>query len=225
MQMKSYLKVRDYIWEKISKGELKLGDKLPPEREFAEILDISRNSVREGIKLLESMGVICSHHGSGNFVSGNFEKMVEEILTFMFTLNEMKERQITEFRYGIEWEAVNIITGNLTDEMRDKFSYCLSQLDKSTTEEEAVNWDKNFHYLIVEATDNYYIKTSYLAISKIMDNILPRLREKIIVGMKSHHALRSAHRMMLEGIIEGNLEKSMEGTRNHFNYIMEFQDK
>ena len=171
------------------------------------------------------MGVICSHHGSGNFVSGNFEKMVEEILTFMFTLNEMKERQITEFRYGIEWEAVNIITGNLTDEMRDKFSYCLSQLDKSTTEEEAVNWDKNFHYLIVEATDNYYIKTSYLAISKIMDNILPRLREKIIVGMKSHHPLRSAHRMMLEGIIEGNLEKSMEGTRNHFNYIMEFQDK
>ena len=69
MQKKSYLKVNDYIGEKISKGELKLGDKLPPERDLAKTLDISRNSIREGLRILENMGVVKSQHGAGNFIS------------------------------------------------------------------------------------------------------------------------------------------------------------
>ena len=120
MQKKSYSKVNEYIWEKVLNGELKLGDKLPPEREFAKMLDISRNSIREGLRVLENVGVISSQQGAGNFISANFEETLVEIMSFMYTLNGMNDCQITQFRYALEWEAVNLITGKVPEEIKEK---------------------------------------------------------------------------------------------------------
>lgn len=61
------MKVREYIWNRLYAGEIKAGDKLPAERDLAEFLQISRNSVREGLKTMENLGVIESQHGAGKF--------------------------------------------------------------------------------------------------------------------------------------------------------------
>ena len=52
----------------ISKKGFSVGDKLPPERELAEQLGISRNSLREALKVLEAMDVLEIRHGSGIFL-------------------------------------------------------------------------------------------------------------------------------------------------------------
>ena len=223
MQKKSYSKVNEYICERISNGELKLGDKLPPEREFAKILDISRNSIREGIRVLENMGVVSSQQGAGNFISADFEETIADIMSFMFILKGMKEKQITEFRYAIEWEAVNLITGKISEDNKENLLYYLEKLEQAENEKEAVIFDKKIHYLLIELTNNDYMKTSYRALTKIMNIYIPRLRGKIILGMKGDKALSGAHRMIVEGIIEGNLKKSIEGLNHHFEYIIKYQ--
>ena len=68
-QGKAYEKVIDYIQGEILKGDLKRGEKLPPERELAELLGVGRNSVREAMRTLSLMGFISSTQGAGNFVS------------------------------------------------------------------------------------------------------------------------------------------------------------
>lgn len=224
MQKKSYNKVSDYIWDKISKGELKIGDKLPPEREFAETLDISRNSLREGLRILENVGVISSMQGAGNFISAQFENTIGEIMSFMYTLNGMKDSQITEFRYAIEWETINLITGKVNDKIKERLMYHLEKLEESDTEDERVIHDKALHYLLIEATNNDYMKTSYHALTKIMNLYIPRLRGKIIQGMQGDKELKNAHRMIVEGVIEGNFEKSMLGIHKHFEYIIKYQN-
>lgn len=224
MQKKSYAKVNDYIWDKISRGELKLGDKLPPEREFAKILDISRNSVREGLRVLENVGVISSQQGAGNFISAQFEETLTNIMSFMFTLNGMHDNQITEFRYAIEWEAINLICGKLSDNIKEQLLLHLEQLENSDTEEEAIKQDKAIHYLLVEATNNDYMKTNYKALTQIINIYIPRLRGKIILGMKGDKELRNAHRDIVEGVVEGDLAKSMRGLHQHFQYIIQYQN-
>lgn len=224
MQKKSYLKVSDYIGEKISNGELKLGDRLPPERELAKSLDISRNSIREGLRILENIGVVKSQHGAGNFISAEFEETIADVMSYMFILKGMDDKKITEFRYAIEWEAVNLITGKLSTKSKEELAYYLNKLEESECEKEAVIYDKKIHYLLVELTNNDYMKTSYQALTKIMNFYIPRLREKIILGMKGDKALSGAHRMIVEGVIEGNLKKSIEGLNHHFEYIMKYQD-
>lgn len=224
MQKKSYSKVNEYIWEKVLNGELKLGDKLPPEREFAKMLDISRNSIREGLRVLENVGVISSQQGAGNFISANFEETLVEIMSFMYTLNGMNDCQITQFRYALEWEAVNLITGKVPEEIKEDLLCYLEKLEQAESEEEAVVYDKKIHYLIIEATDNDYMKTNYKALTKVMNIYIPRLRGKIIVGMKGDKELSQAHRMIVEGVIEGNKEKSMKGLKLHFKYMITYQN-
>ena len=53
---RAYEKVIDYIKKKIMGGDLRQGEKLLPERELAEKLGISRNSVREALRTLENIG-------------------------------------------------------------------------------------------------------------------------------------------------------------------------
>ena len=87
-------------------GRYKKGDKLPPERELAALLGASRNSVREGLGILERMGAISSQQGAGNFISDNFEKTLIEVMTLMFILEEGTFREISEFRYALETQAL-----------------------------------------------------------------------------------------------------------------------
>lgn len=224
MQKKSYAKVNEYIWGKVLNGELKLGDQLPPEREFAKILNISRNSVREGIRVLENVGVVSSQQGAGNFISAEFEETLVEIMSFMYTLNGMNDNQITEFRYAIEWEAVNLITGKVSEDIKEALLYYLEKLEQAESEEEAVIYDKSIHYYLIEATNNDYMKTNYRALNKVMNLYIPRLRGKIIVGMKGDKELRNAHRLLVEGVVEGDMKKSMMGLEQHFRYIIEYQN-
>lgn len=224
MQKKSYSKVNEYIWEKVLKGELKLGDKLPPEREFAKLLNISRNSVREGLRILENVGVVSSQQGAGNFISADFEETLAGMMAFMYTLNGMNDSQITEFRYALEWEAINLITGKVPEDIKKDLLYYLEKLEQAESEEEGIVFDKKIHYLIIEATNNDYMKTNYKALTKIMNIYIPRLRGKIIIGMKGDKELSQAHRMIVEGAIYGDKEKSMKGLKLHFKYIIAYQN-
>lgn len=55
-QQKAYKGVIDYFKKKIMDGELRPGEKLPPERDIAERLNVSRNSVREAIRIMDMTG-------------------------------------------------------------------------------------------------------------------------------------------------------------------------
>ena len=60
----------DKILEQIENGELVCGDKLPPEREMAEMYGVSRVPLREAICALSIMGIIESRQGGGNYITG-----------------------------------------------------------------------------------------------------------------------------------------------------------
>jgi DNA-binding GntR family transcriptional regulator len=59
------------IEELIISGKLAVGDKLPPERELARELRISRPTLREGIRALSAIGIVRVEHGKGSFVTGH----------------------------------------------------------------------------------------------------------------------------------------------------------
>jgi len=63
--------VAEQIIDAIKSGKLLPGDKLPPERELAELMGVSRNSCREGISALQMAGIVWSKPGDGTYVSFN----------------------------------------------------------------------------------------------------------------------------------------------------------
>ena len=77
---KAYEIVIDSIKEQIMNQELVLGQGLPPEREISEKLGVSRNSVREALKILTVMGVVSSRQGAGNYILKMSHGMKDETL-------------------------------------------------------------------------------------------------------------------------------------------------
>jgi DNA-binding transcriptional regulator YhcF (GntR family) len=64
-----YIQVKDKIMEQIKNGTLKVGTKMPPERELAKEIGTSRNTVSSAYKVLEQEGVLVSYQGKGTFVA------------------------------------------------------------------------------------------------------------------------------------------------------------
>ncbi len=221
---RSYMKIINYVKREILAGALKAGDQLLPERELAEILGVSRNSVREGLRTLDNMGVIKSFHGSGNYIAGNFEETLTEVMTFMYMLKDMDYDRITEFRYALEWQAMNLAVRQATDQQRQKMQEYYKKLITADREETRVKYDKAIHYLLVQASKNDYMISNYKALNNIMDRYIPTMRGKIIEGMKSDERLINAHRRIVEGFVEGNYLKGRQGLNLHFRYIKEYKD-
>ncbi|MBN9616988.1 MAG: winged helix-turn-helix transcriptional regulator, partial [Acidobacteriales bacterium] len=73
------MQVVEHVRSLIAKGEVHPGDRLPPERELARKLKISRSSLRAGIGFLSAMGVLKSRHGAGTFVSSGPPALVNDL--------------------------------------------------------------------------------------------------------------------------------------------------
>ena len=187
---KSYKKVSQYIWDRIYNEELKVGDKIPSERELANILNISRNSVREGLKILINVGIISSQHGSGNYICTKFEKRIGEIMGFMYLLNGKDDKALSEFRHGLEWQGVNLICGKLNNETKEKFLYHLHELEKAEDDKAATLHDKGIHDLIITSTNNDYMKCNYYALTKVMSLSIPTLGVWMIRFKWQNHRFR-----------------------------------
>lgn len=127
---KSYEKVIEYVKHGIGSGEIQAGEKLLPERELAQKLEISRNSAREGLRILENMGVLESQQGAGNYVSGNFDEILAEMLSFMYILKKIDVNKITEFRSTLEWGAIETGVKQATEEQRQKMMSYLDNLER-----------------------------------------------------------------------------------------------
>src|SRR4030042_99910 len=96
----------DQIKTAILEGQLKPGDKLPPERELIKELGISRVSLREALNSLESMGFVEIRQGGGSYVRSVVAERVKDPLNLMIKENVNKVFDLIEVRKGLEtWAA------------------------------------------------------------------------------------------------------------------------
>ncbi|MCU6761532.1 Pyruvate dehydrogenase complex repressor [uncultured Roseburia sp.] len=221
---KSYLKVDNYIKEQVLNGCLKAGDRLLPERELALLLDVSRNSVREGLRILENMGVISSQQGSGNYISSDFDETIVSVMSYMYVLKEMDMDQITEFRYALEWQAMNLAIKKATENQKKRMLELVEQMSEAKTEDLRGALDKEIHYLIIESAGNEYMTTTFKALTCIMERYIHQMRDKIILGMSNDEGLTQVHRMIVEALVEGDLKKGIDGLKLHYQYINEYKN-
>jgi DNA-binding FadR family transcriptional regulator len=88
------------VREKLLSGELKPGHKLPPERELARQLDVSRNVVREALRSLENAGLVRTRKGArgGAFIEEGSPTQIAQALKDLVTLNAITLGDLFEAR-------------------------------------------------------------------------------------------------------------------------------
>lgn len=221
---KPYQLVIDLVKEEVLHGNLRPGNRLPGERELAEQLGISRNSVREGLRILENMGVTSSQHGAGHYIALNFDESMTEMLSLIYTMKGMGRDDLNQFRYCLEREAMHLAVDYASEQQKIMIGKHLEALLAAETEKDRYEHDMALHMTLIEASRNDYLITTYRALTNVIEDYIPVLRGKIIEGMKSNHKLEDTHRMLVMGVVNSDLRTGLEGLSRHFEYIRQFKD-
>ena len=222
---KPYQIMIDYVRNGVVSGEMRPGNRLPGERELAEKLGISRNSVREGLRILENMGVTTSQHGAGHYISLNFDEPMTEMLSLIYTMRGMGRDDLTQFRYCLEREAMHLAVDYASEQQKIMIGKQLEALLSAETEKDRYEHDMALHMTLIEASRNDYLITTYRALTNVIEDYIPVFRGKIIEGMKSNDKLEDTHRMLVMGVINSDLQTGLEGLSRHFEYIRQFKDR
>jgi len=167
---KVYEQVIEQIQERILNGEIKKGDKLPSERELSEQMNVSRTSIREAIRVLETMGVIESKQGEGNFICTNIEKSLIEPLSMIFKLNDGTWQNVLELREVLELQTVKIAAIRATEKECIELKNIVDDMRKETYSRDKNNkaivlLDQKFHNKLASMSKNYLIKILFLTSS------------------------------------------------------------
>jgi len=145
------------VREALFSGKLKSGDWLGSEKDLATQFDVSRITVRDALRALETMGIVeirVGASGGARIAKGNLGYF-SDALAIQFKLSGVSEYEILDLQMAIESSAIELAATNRTDQDLEKMSYLLKDseiaLDSPT---EFTEIGHKFHLAMVEASGN-----------------------------------------------------------------------
>ena len=218
----------DRIYELIKEKDLKVGDRLPPERELVKILEISRSSLREAIRTLEMIGVINSRQGHGTVIGdANISNSIIKPLAFSILLNKNTFLELFEARKLIEVECAGLAAERITTSELKKIKEIYNLLVKhQKNREKSIKYEIKLHEEITEIAKSNVLGDILSSIKKLLresrDTTVPsqgvtletiNCHEKLIQAFEIKDASK-ARKLMFEhlDIVSKRLKKSYDTT-------------
>lgn len=215
-----YEKLIDYIEQQLYEGALKVGDRLPAERELSSILQISRGAVRIGLAVLVAIGIVDSRQGSGNYINGEYDHKLTQMMTMMYALCEMSQLEMIGFRYAAEQEAILLAHRSISPAQKEQLRAHLEALENASDAKEQILHDQMIHQIIVEASNNRLVIARYMALNKMLYPLIRHVRESIAnMGPKEADGLQSMHRKLVEHLCNNNYQGAKAALDGHFYFL------
>ena len=147
--------VVEYVRREIEAGRLGPGDRLPPERELALKMGVSRPSLRSGLRTLQAMGIITSRRGAGTFVVEGPPRLGRAPLEFLAVLHGFTLEQMYEARRMLEVGAAAFAAQRATGEqlaaMADEVTGMFATLEDPQA---FLRHDLGFHRAVAAGSGN-----------------------------------------------------------------------
>ena len=211
--------VSDIIVEQIKQliidGELIPGERLPAERELAEMLGVSRPSVREALRALSSLGVVDIRSGEGTFLSSN-----DKLTLDYFQIKQLQSRYgvpaLVEARLILEAELVSLATKRCSEFDLIRIRECHEFSLQMANSDEFLKADFDFHMAIAITAQN-----SYLADMLEMTRDLLLEYNKVIIARpgQMQRAIES-HYTILQAIGQQDAKVARQKMICHIKMIM-----
>lgn len=138
----------------IASGTIAPGAKFPPERELAKTFKVNRASMRQALKVLESMGVLSQKVGDGTYLSNSADTLLREPLEFLVLLDDLSPQDIADTRMMVEPELAATAAERATGENLAALRVAITAMEKSKNARERIAADIEFHDAIFRASGN-----------------------------------------------------------------------
>lgn len=137
----------------IMPGDLTPGEKLPPEREIAASMQISRGIVREALSVLHQRGLVETRQGSGTRVRVGTSQQVKDAIGILLQRQGISVAEICDAHALIEPEMAALAARRAGDDLSEELHTAIGKLESARHEPEVhVLADVEFHRLIARAS-------------------------------------------------------------------------
>jgi len=135
--------------------EIKLGDRIPPERQLAQILGVGRSTVREAIKSLSLLGLLEVRQGDGTYLSQSTSDLLPQVIDWGLVLKEPYVIDLVEARERLEPMIAELAAKRRSEEDLENLRRLVEKMKASTDDiEEYADADTAFHLRLAEAAGN-----------------------------------------------------------------------
>jgi GntR family transcriptional regulator, transcriptional repressor for pyruvate dehydrogenase complex len=217
---KTYEQIVAYIRDTISSGQLRPGDRLPPETDLARSLGVSRPTVREALKVLEALNVLESSTGptGGTFVrpldgAGVAEYLTDSI-TLLMDVEELTLEELWAAREAIETRAVGMAAVRRTEQDLATMRRIIESDERKDFE--LYFPDITFHRTIADASKNRLLSLFILSIHRTIRT----LAERYILP-EAKEISQSQHRLLYESILGRDEELAKMRMKEHLQMAYE----
>lgn len=218
---KTYEVIVEQIEESFLNGKLKLGEKLPPERELASRFGVSRTSVREALQALEISGSIEIRQGGGSFIKKSEVQLVSDALsTTIIQAENNLVYEMLELRRALEVESVSLAAQRATSADLEKIRESLERMAVSGKDVEAgVQADLHFHLQIVHATHNKLLIDMVQMLTERMEETIRATRKHRFLDVNRYEDTFEEHKEIYVAIASGNAKVAKKLMEEHITRI------
>ena len=211
--------IENQIMQAINNGELKPGDKLPPEREMCTMFSVSRTVIRDALKMLVGLGVVTIRHGMGAYI--NEVDGAEDVsrLASLLQISRGTVEELFQVREVIESQAVLWCTQNANEQDLQQLEHIVRRGKElgDVGESKLALLDAEFHLKIVEATGNRVLM-------RLMVNLLDLLgdnRARVLMVPGRQRLSVLDHETIVEAIRQRDPELAHQRMLNHLANVRE----
>jgi GntR family transcriptional repressor for pyruvate dehydrogenase complex len=205
-----------HIRELVHSGDLKIGDRLPPERELGERLGVSRTVVREAIQILRAEGLVRIRLGVGTFVTGSAPNILEGPMSHLRHSEAKKIQDLLEVRNVIEPAIAALAAEHAKPEHIARMEQAIVDMDVHIADGyRYIERDNHFHIALAEASNN----SVYLLLINSIVDLLQENRQLAISVPGAAKRANAFHRRILEAVRAGESKKAFAAMQGHMEQM------
>jgi len=211
--------IAEQIRSSILSGEFTPGDKLPPERELAEMFGVSRPSVREALNMLAASGLVMSYQGGGTVVMSLVETSAGNSLSELIRSQQERALDVIEVRKGMEsWTAFYAAQRALPEDLRRMEELVAGMERNLASMSPSEDLDANFHIIIARATHNVVWLHLMQNIFDAMKEVQQSVWRAVYLTGEDHKLLYQHHKNIFEAIRSRDPEAARTAMAVHLNF-------
>lgn len=221
---RTYELVLTRIEELIHDGRLRVGDRLPPERELSEMLGVSRAAIREALRVLEAQGALRPRVGtgpdSGNVIAAMPDAGLTQFLRLHIALAHFPLDDVVESRAVLERSSARLAAERAKEEDLARMREQLERMDVAGLPREEFNdCDTGFHVAIAEAAGNRLVADLTASVRNAVRQTLLTVFNRVEDWEQLAVRLRAEHRAIYDAVAAGEADRAGEAVEEHIRSV------
>lgn len=208
-RVRTHEQVLAQIEQKILEGRLRVGEKLPSERDLVDALGVSRTSVREALRALEAMGIIEANVGTGtdagSIVSGRSTLALSNLLRLHMALAQISLNDLVDIRIQLERNATNRAAGRCGTTEMAHLRGLISSMQADDIDHVRFNQlDTEFHVSIARFSGNALASDLMQALRDAVESEMTKIFESLDDWRAVACSLGDEHEAIVAAIEDGD---------------------